>query len=95
MINKFSNSLKSNLLYNKSKSLNIKLYNLIIKHNKLYNKQKRVDFKMVCEDCEKLKEKVKKMFDFFHDALLDIADQQSEKWYDEFTKEFDKTWSDN
>jgi len=35
---------------------------------------------MVCEDCEKLEKKVKAMFDFFHDALLDIADQQSEKF---------------
>ncbi|GAH23494.1 unnamed protein product [marine sediment metagenome] len=50
---------------------------------------------MPCEDCEKLKERIKRMFDFFHDALLDIADQQSEKWYDEFTKEFDKTWEND
>jgi len=44
---------------------------------------------------EDLEEKVKRMFDFFHDAILDIADKESEKWYDEFTKEFDKTWNDN
>lgn len=49
---------------------------------------------MVCEDCEKLKEKIKAMFDIFHDALIDACDQQNAKWYDAFTEEFDKTWSD-
>lgn len=38
--------------------------------------------------------KAKKMFDFFHDVIQDIADESPE-WSEAFTEEYDKIWNED